>query len=128
LASVDLPTPWYLVLVPPCHVSTAAVFNHPELTRDSSPITLADFVRGDARNDCLATVLATYPEVRGAYDWLAQHSEAPRLTGTGACLFAALSSRDEARRLLAQVPPGLPAFVARGCNGSPLFGGTDSTR
>jgi 4-diphosphocytidyl-2-C-methyl-D-erythritol kinase len=125
LSRVELPTPWYLVLVPPCHVSTADVFSHPQLTRDSLPITLPDFVRGDARNDCLNTVLAEYPEVRDAYQWLAQHAEA-RLTGTGACVFAALPSLAAARRLEGQVPSGLPSFVARGTNLSPLFTGAQA--
>jgi 4-diphosphocytidyl-2-C-methyl-D-erythritol kinase len=122
LSRVELPTPWYLVLVPSCQVSTAAIFNHPRLTRDSVPITLTDFVRGDVRNDFLATVLAEYPDVRDAYRWLAEHAE-PRLTGTGACLFAALPSEEAACRLADQAPSELPSFVAKGCNRSPLFTG-----
>jgi 4-diphosphocytidyl-2-C-methyl-D-erythritol kinase len=121
LEPVTLPEPWYLVLVPPCPVSTAAVFNDPELTRDSPPITIADFVAGDARNDCLAVVLKRYPVVRDAFHWLDARAPA-RLTGTGACLFAALPSRDEAERLLAEAPAAYAPFVARGCNRSPLAG------
>lgn len=121
LSPVALPTPWYLVLVPPVQVSTAAVFGDPGLTRDASSITLADFLRGDARNDCLATVLARYPLVAEAYRWLNAHAEA-KLTGTGACLFASLPSVAEAEQLLAEVPAAIPAFIARGCNRSPLFG------
>ncbi|MBK5941266.1 4-(cytidine 5'-diphospho)-2-C-methyl-D-erythritol kinase [Halochromatium roseum] len=121
LVPVELPTPWYLVLAPPCHVATAAVFGHPGLTRDSAPITLADFLRGNAVNDCLLTVLDQYPIVRQVFNWLADRAEA-KLTGTGACLFAALPSQSEADQLLAEVPDEIPAFVARGRNRSPLFG------
>lgn len=121
LSPVVLPRPWYLVLAPPVHVSTAAVFNDPELTRDSPSITLGDFLRGDARNDCLAPVLARYPLVKEAYDWLNGRAQA-RLTGTGACLFAAFSTLREAEAGLAGVPAEIPAFVAKGCNRSPLFG------
>ncbi|MFP4496162.1 MAG: 4-(cytidine 5'-diphospho)-2-C-methyl-D-erythritol kinase [Halochromatium sp.] len=120
LEPVELATPWYLVLVPRCQVSTAAVFGDPGLTRGSAPITLADFLRGNADNDCLATVLANYPVVASAYRWLAERAEA-KLTGTGACLFAALPDRAAAERLRGEVPPELPAFVARGRNRSPLF-------
>ncbi|MFW6259224.1 MAG: 4-(cytidine 5'-diphospho)-2-C-methyl-D-erythritol kinase, partial [Halochromatium sp.] len=120
LDPVELATPWYLVLVPRCQVSTAAVFGDPGLTRGSAPITLADFLRGNADNDCLATVLANYPVVASAYRWLAERAEA-KLTGTGACLFAALPDRAAAERLRGEVPPELPAFVARGRNRSPLF-------
>lgn len=120
LTPVEPPMPWYLVLVPRCHVSTAAVFGDPRLTRDSRPITIADFVRGDARNDCLPRVLAKYPQVRDAFNWLDARAEA-KLTGTGACLFAAQASRDAAEQLLRDVPPSIPAFIARGLNRSPLF-------
>lgn len=120
LTPVRLPTPWYLVLAPPSPVSTAAVFGDPALTRDSPPITLADFLRGDRRNDCLATVRAHHPAVREAFDWLDARAAA-HLTGTGACLFAAFDQRGEAEHVLQQVPPTIPAFVARGRNRSPLF-------
>lgn len=121
LEPVELPEPWYLVLVPPCHVSTAAVFGDPELTRNSQPITIPAFTSGDIRNDCLPIVLKRYPEVRAAFDWLAERAQ-PRLTGTGACLFAVLNERAEAERLLAAAPAEYAPFVARGCNRSPLAG------
>jgi 4-diphosphocytidyl-2-C-methyl-D-erythritol kinase len=124
LDPVELPRPWFLVLAPRVQVSTAAVFSDEGLTRDSAPITLADFLRGDARNDCLATVLAKYPVVAQAYEWLARRADA-KLTGTGACLFAALPDRTAAEQLLSEVPAGIPGFVAQGCNQSPLFGADD---
>lgn len=127
LSAVSLPRPWYLVLAPPVHVSTAAVFDDPGLTRDSPPITLADFLRGDAKNDCLAPVLARYPAVKDAFDWLDERAEA-KLTGTGACLFAATRSREEAEALLADAPARVPAFVACARNRSPLFGSEPSDR
>lgn len=120
LVPVELPKPWYLVLVPNCHVATAAVFGDPGLTRDSAPIKLADFLRGNAANDCLRTVLGAYPKVEQAFTWLADRAEA-RLTGTGACLFAALPTQAKAEQLLAEVPSEIPAFIARGHNRSPLF-------
>jgi len=122
LEPVTLPEPWYLVLVPPCHVSTAAVFNDPELTRDSAPITIRDFVAGDAVNDCLPVVRKRYPVVREAFDWLDARARA-RLTGTGACIFAPCATRAEAEQLLGRVPAAYAPFVARGCNRSPLLAG-----
>ena len=119
LDPVELPEPWYLVMVPPCMVSTGAVFSHPQLTRDSKPITLADFLSGDAVNDCLPVVRSEHPEVAAALDWLAPWGG--RLTGTGACVFAVLADRDAAERLLAQAPKQLRGFVARGLNRSPLL-------
>lgn len=120
LQPVSLPEPWFLVLTPPCHVATAAVFGDPELTRDSPPITIADFVAGDARNDCLAVVLRRYPAVAAAFEWLNQHAVA-RLTGTGGCVFAAFVSRTAAEQVAAMAPTQFAPFVARGCNRSPLM-------
>lgn len=120
LEPVELPEPWYLVLVPPCSVSTRAVFQHPELTRDSKPITLWDFLEGDARNDCLPVVRRQYPEVDAALQWLSAWGEG-RLTGTGACVFAAFEDRESALRALAQAPGEFRGFVAKGLNRSPLL-------
>jgi len=118
--AIDLPEPWFLVLVPPCHVSTAEVFQDPELTRDSSRITIRAFVAGDSRNDCLPVVRKRYPEVAQAIDWLSEFSDA-RLTGTGACVFAGFESQEAARQVLEQLPGQWRGFIARGMNRSPLL-------
>jgi 4-diphosphocytidyl-2-C-methyl-D-erythritol kinase len=120
LTPIDLPEPWYLVLVPPCQVSTAAVFGDPELTRDSLPVTLFDFFEGDRRNDCLATVRRGYPAVASALDWLSDQGGG-YLTGTGGCVFAVFQERDAALAARERVPADLDAFVARGLNRSPLL-------
>ena len=119
LTPVDIPEPWYLVIVPPVSVSTAAVFQHPELTRDSRPITISDFLAGRSRNDCEAIVRQLYPEVAAALDWLNGRTRA-RLTGTGACVFGAFDDRATALAAQQAMPAGWEGFIARGCNRSPL--------
>lgn len=120
LAPVDIPEPWYLVLTPNAHVSTADVFRHPQLTRDTPAITVAAFLGGglarSIRNDCENIVRQLSPEVNAALNWLAQHGTA-RMTGTGACCFIACPDRATAEHLLATSP--IPGFVSRGCNQSP---------
>jgi 4-diphosphocytidyl-2-C-methyl-D-erythritol kinase len=118
LDPVELPEPWYLVLVPDCMVSTGAVFSHPQLTRNSEPITLADFLSGDAVNDCLPVVRREYPEVETALAWLDPWGG--RLTGTGACVFAVFADRVSAEQVLSRAPAQLHGFVAQGLNRSPL--------
>jgi 4-diphosphocytidyl-2-C-methyl-D-erythritol kinase len=120
LTPLPLSEPWYLVLAPRCQVSTAAVFAAPELTRNSPRITIADFLAGERGNDCLPVVRGRYPEVAQALDWL-DGCGGGYLTGTGACVFAEFGSEGEARGAMAQVPSRFPAFVARGCNRSPLL-------
>lgn len=123
LTAVELPEPCYLVAVPPQGVSTAAVFTDPSLTRNSRAVTMADFLGGDAANDCLDVVLRRYPVVADAFRWLDTVSTGARLTGTGCCIFALFDTEQEARAASADAPAGVETFVARGCNRSPLFAG-----
>ena len=116
LQPVDLPEPWYLVLCPDDHIATAAAFGHPELTRNSPPITMRAFLAGAVRNDFEPVVRQLSPAVDAALTWLAQHGVA-RMTGTGACAFMACTDEAHARHLLAQSP--VSGFIARGQNRSP---------
>ena len=122
LTPVPLDTPWFVIVCPGIEIATAAVFGAPQLTRNTSPITMARALQGGAsswRNDCEATVRQLYPPVAEALDWLG--SRAPSmLTGSGSCLFAQLDTEIAARQLLADMPAGYTAFVARGLNRSPL--------
>lgn len=121
LEPVNLPSCWYLVVSPDCHVSTADIFSHRELTRDGSAIKMADFLAGRSRNDCEALVRRLHPEVDRAIKTLSHYGTA-RMTGTGASAFARFDSeaeaRDAHRRILAdsQAPQGMESFVARGSN------------
>lgn len=119
LTPVELAEPWFVVLTPACQVATGAVFNDPELTRNSPLSTIADFVSGAGGNDCEAVVYRRYPEVAAAAAWLNRHGVA-RLTGTGAGVFAAFPDAGSAQQVLEQLPPGRSGFVAQGLNRSPL--------
>lgn len=128
LQPVDLPEPWFLVLIPPVTVSTAEVFAAGELTRDCPPIKIRDFLRvadsgrADGRivNVCEPLVRQRYPEVDAIFNWLSDKTPTvARMTGTGACLFAPFEDERQARQLLDQAP--CAGFVARGLNRSPLL-------
>lgn len=126
LMPVDLVEPWYVLVIPPCHVSTAAVFRDPELTRNSPPIKIHDFLNGDRTNDCLPVVRARYPSVAQAYDWLSRYGR-PQLTGTGACVFAAFEGEGAARGVLGELPRCFQGVVTRGLNRSPLLQAVEAT-
>ncbi len=120
LSAVAIPAEWYLVLAPGVQISTAKIFNHQGLTRNTHPIKIRAFLERGGRNDCQTVVEALYPQVKKARLWLAQFAEA-RLTGTGACLFARFASEADARSVLEQMPAPWQGFVAKGINESPLL-------
>jgi 4-diphosphocytidyl-2-C-methyl-D-erythritol kinase len=110
----------YLILKPNVSVPTAAVFQDPELTRNSAPITIHGFLASGGRNDCLGVVRRRYPEVAQALDWLSAYGSA-RLTGTGACVFLACETLERGREIVRELPPACEAYVTRGLNDSPLL-------
>lgn len=120
LTSIDPPEDNYLLIVPPAHVSTAEIFNHPALTRDSSPIKIADFLEGQGHNDLEAVVRQEYPVIDDTMNWL-QHFSNARMTGTGAGVFITTDSAREAQNIAQQAPADWRCFVTRGLNTSPLY-------
>lgn len=119
LQPVEIKEKWYLVLVPPSHVSTAAVFQHPDLKRNTPKQSWHELKQGDWHNDCEPLVKKNYPEVEKALRWLIEYAPS-RMTGTGACVFAEFEHEAHAREILALMPTWLHGFVARGENLSPL--------
>ena len=115
LQAVTLPPRWFLVATPDCAVSTAEIFNHENLTRNSPAIKMADFLAGVARNDCESITCDLYPEVEQALTWLTQFGQA-RMTGTGASVFADFTAETKANAALSQLPARWQGFVARGLN------------
>ncbi|MBT1444651.1 4-(cytidine 5'-diphospho)-2-C-methyl-D-erythritol kinase [Shewanella sp. JM162201] len=116
---VDVPEPWYLVLVPDAHVSTAEVFQHPDLPRNTPKLDMASLGSEHWSNDCQALVCAKYPQVANALSWLVEYAPS-RMTGTGACVFGEFDSQQAALDALAQKPADTQGFVAKGLNRSPL--------
>ena len=120
LHPVDVPPAWYVVLTPPEHVSTASIFNASELTRDTPPLKIARFSAGMGRNDLQPVVMARHPEVARQLEWLEQFGRA-RMTGSGACVFAAFESESAAQAVLQCLPDSMQGFVAQGLDRHPLY-------
>lgn len=119
LQALELPTAHYLVIAPACTVSTAEVFSHRQLTRNTAPIKMATVFGTGGRNDCEKVVRQLYPEVDNALIWLEKFGRS-QLTGTGACVFSRFATEDQARAVLQQLPAGWHGFVAAGVNQSPV--------
>jgi 4-diphosphocytidyl-2-C-methyl-D-erythritol kinase len=112
--------PWYLIVYPAVSVSTAEIFSDPELTRNTRPLKIPDFLSGAGVNCLEPVVVRRYPEVGNALNWLSKHQPA-RMTGSGACVFAPCKDRHQAESILKQLPVPWTGFVSRGCNRSPLL-------
>jgi 4-diphosphocytidyl-2-C-methyl-D-erythritol kinase len=119
LHPVSAPPAWYVVLMPPVQVPTAAIFAAPELTRNSPPLKIARFSAGMGCNDLQPVVVRRYPEVARHLEWLGQFGEA-RMTGSGACVFASFGTEGPARDVLRQLPETMQGFVAQGLDSHPL--------
>ncbi len=124
LQPMQMPEKTYLVVTPACHVSTAEVFTHPDLIRNSPVISATDVLNSELqknwRNDCQSLVVRLYPQVALTLQWLVEYAPS-RMTGTGASLFAEFPDEISARRALADLPANCRGFVARGVNRSPLL-------
>jgi len=120
LAPIAVPPRWYVVLVPPVSVPTAAIFAAPELTRNTEPLKMEDFsARTEVRNDLEAPAVARYPAIGEHLDWLRRRAHA-RMTGSGGCVFAAFETREAAQRVIDELPASMHGFVARGLEHHPL--------
>ena len=119
LISVSIPETFYLVATPKVHISTASVFGHPDLPRNTPKIDFSNYHFEETRNDCEKLVSNTHPEVANLLQWLVHYAPS-RMTGTGASVFAQFSSKKDAENVLKQLPNGVSGFVAKGIDSSPL--------
>jgi 4-diphosphocytidyl-2-C-methyl-D-erythritol kinase len=118
LQAIDLPKKWFIVLDPGCHVSTAKIFSHKRLTRDTPVIKVATSFGQGTKNDCQTLVEELYSPVKEARHWLGQFGHA-RMTGTGACVFLSVDDENTAQTIFKQRPKSLNGFIAKGVNTSP---------
>ena len=116
---LDLEENWFVVTVPDCHVNTGQIFSHKDLTRDTPTCRISAALRGEGQNDCEEVVTKLYKEVCNSLNLLKNFGSA-RMTGTGACCFLEVKSKEEANKVLAELPAEVSAFVAKGINQSPM--------
>jgi 4-diphosphocytidyl-2-C-methyl-D-erythritol kinase len=120
LTPMSLPRTWLALAVPRVHVPTATIFAAPELTRSTPSSKMNVFSEGYGRNDLEAVAAAWYPGVADAIAALRRASPAARMTGSGACAFAAFSNERDASRVLGQLAPGMACRVVRTLDRHPL--------
>lgn len=120
LEPIALPPDWFVVIAPPVAVPTAGVFNAPELTRDTPPLTISGFQDGrlgsyaawaslisqDLHNDLQPVVQRRFPQVALAIRQLSVAArsaglspEQVRMSGSGACVFLPVPDQALAQRV-----------------------------
>jgi len=119
LEPVILAPAWYVLLVPPVAVPTREIFAAPELTRDTKSIKISSFSEGFGHNDLEPVVCRRYPAVATHLAWLKAFGDA-RMSGSGACVFAAFPTEVRARSVVSGLPPEMRGFAARGLERHPL--------
>ena len=121
---VEGPECWYVVIEPGVSVPTPAIFTAEDLTRDTKPVRIADFPEAHklsefGKNDLQGVASRLFPPVGEAVEWLGQFGAA-RMTGSGACVFCAVTGEAQADRVVGQVPHTWRAWKARSLTRHPL--------
>ena len=139
LIAMDQPQNWFLVVTPNVHISTAEIFSHSQLTRDTRTLFPADGSRlltrdmsdskmcalavQGGRNDCQRVAEMLYPEVAKARKTLEKLTPVS-MSGTGSSLFAQFASQQEAEQIAAKLADeglnDVSFFIAQGINRSPV--------
>ncbi|WP_249118464.1 4-(cytidine 5'-diphospho)-2-C-methyl-D-erythritol kinase [Pseudoalteromonas sp. NEC-BIFX-2020_015] len=117
LVDVELEKKWFCVVHPNEHISTAKIFTHPDLKRDT-PKLKGDWQQQTLRNDCESLVKKLCPEVEKTLQWLLKYAPS-KMTGTGSCCFAEFATQKEAQLVLENLPKTWSGFIASSVNISP---------
>lgn len=119
LSPCEQPHFYYLVATPDVHISTADIFGHPNLPRNTPEIDFAEYKFEDTRNDCQKLVCDSHSKVASLLLWLLNYAPS-RMTGTGASVFAVFTQQEQALKIKDKLPHGVSGFVAQGVNHSSL--------
>ncbi|MBV6322955.1 4-(cytidine 5'-diphospho)-2-C-methyl-D-erythritol kinase [Duganella violaceipulchra] len=126
---VKAPDCWYVVIEPGVAVPTAAIFCSEHLTRDTPVVIITDFsshlenrigLKGFGKNDLQQVATKLFPPVAEAIEWLGAYGDA-RMTGSGACVFSAVATENEADAVLAKVPAKWKAWKAKALDRHPII-------
>lgn len=108
--AADIPQHHYLLLIPPLHISTAAVYaqyrQYSEQGKQHAP---PKFMESD--NDLTAAAFACYPELESHAKQLHAACGQANLSGSGATLFAAFSTKPQAAAAQAKLPANSKALI-----------------
>lgn len=117
LTPVALPELDFVIVWPGVGVATAAIFQAPELTRNTPASTISALLASARGNDLQPVAVARYPEISPALAYLSEHGPA-RMSGSGSAVFVPVADAATARTIIAG--SRWPAWAVKGVNRSPL--------
>lgn len=126
LTPIDLPESWFVVVTPDCHISTAEIFQHAKLPRNTPALGFDELLTAEWRNDCQPLVEQLYPNVALTLQWLLEYAPS-RMTGTGASVFAEFTDKMPAEKALSTMPSFCRGFIAKGVSVSPVLSALATT-
>jgi 4-diphosphocytidyl-2-C-methyl-D-erythritol kinase len=113
LTELPLPSRHYVVVYPQSPAATAAMYQSPELQRDSPPLNVQHWLDQPLWVNSFEPLLCRLqPAVQRALDWLRAYLPDARLTGSGSAIFGTAHDRTTARNIARSCPP---QWLARAC-------------
>jgi len=120
LQAVLLGPRYYVLIFPGIHISTADVFGHPQLVRDSKPIMLSADRLQPGRNDCESAALLIYPALKNIMVSLRAWGT-PHMSGTGSTIFLPFDDKKTAFRAASELKSRYNVATVGGVDGSYLL-------
>ena len=102
LQIVPLGQRYYVLVFPGIKVSTAEVFQHPSLKRNSKPVKLSPNSLRAGRNDCEAVALRMFPQLEIIRQDLSEWGQ-PYMSGTGSTFFLSFPDKKTAIRAASEL-------------------------
>lgn len=103
LEPVSRPSEHLVLLIPDCHVSTAKMFQDPDLPRTTAARELDELMVSAWDNDFTNLARRDYPAIDEAISWLEHHTTA-HLSGSGCAVFGIVADRARAEELTQLAP------------------------
>lgn len=120
LQNVSLGQRYYLLVFPDINISTAEVFRHPLLKRDSAPVDPAGHGLQPGRNDCESVIFLMYPELKNVIRDLSAWGR-PHMSGTGSTFFLSFEHKKAAIRAARELESRYNVRPVRGVDRSSLL-------
>ncbi len=131
MQEVVCPPRWFVVVEPGVHIATPTIFSAKELTRDTKSVRITDFSKANKivwKNDLQAVACALHQPVQDAINWLNQfktdhqiEADEARMTGSGSCVFIAVSTESDAKKIQENVPDTWKSWTAKALQQHPFL-------